>query len=441
MRLAHHPAGDLGEPVGDRAHQRKHRAADQHVVEVRDDEIRVVHLRIQRHRGDHHAGHAADDEGEEKRQDEQQRRAQHRPAKHERRHPAEDLHPVGDGDRHAGRGEEALAEPRQAGGEHVMHPQAEGQHAGRDRRHHQRQVAEHRPAREGRQDRGDHADRRQEDDVDLRVAEEPEQMLPQQHVAAFGRIEEMRADQAVEDQRRAGHHDRRHRQDDGKGGDQHRPDEQRHAVERHAGGALLEHRDDDLHRHRERRDLGEGDHLRPDVGALADAVLRPGQRHVGEPADIGPHVEHERRPQQNAAGEIHPVGECIQPRKRDVAGADHQRHEVDGDRLHHRHGEQEHHVRAVHGEDLVVAVGADDPGLRAGKLQPDQHRQHAAERQEDEGGGDVAPADVLVIDGGQPPSSVFGVPQTCSSCRSRMASARPMSRVSARSPASARSGG
>ena len=81
---------------------------------------------------------------------------------------------------------------------------------------HQRQVAEHRPAREGRQDGRDHADRRQEDDVDLGMAEEPEQVLPEQHVAAFGRIEEMRADQAVEDQRRARHHDRRHRQDDEK---------------------------------------------------------------------------------------------------------------------------------------------------------------------------------------------------------------------------------
>ncbi len=39
-----------------------------------------------------------------------------------------------------------------------------------------------------------------------------------------------------------------------------------------------------------------------------------------------------------------------------LAGADHQRHEVDAERLHHRHGEQEHHHRAVHREDLVVRV-------------------------------------------------------------------------------------
>ena len=39
------PAGDLRKPVVERAEQRKHRAADQHVVEVRDDEEGVVHLR------------------------------------------------------------------------------------------------------------------------------------------------------------------------------------------------------------------------------------------------------------------------------------------------------------------------------------------------------------------------------------------------------------
>ena len=113
-RLAHHSAGDLGKPVIDRAEQRKYRAADQHVMEMRDDEIGVVHLRVERHGGDHHAGQAADDEGDEEADDEQQRRLEHRPAVPQRRQPAEDLHAGGDRDRHAGCGEKALAQPRQA---------------------------------------------------------------------------------------------------------------------------------------------------------------------------------------------------------------------------------------------------------------------------------------------------------------------------------------
>ena len=145
------------------------------------------------------------------------------------------------------------AELRQAGREHVVDPQAEAEEAGRDQRQHQRRVAEDRPPRERRDDRRDDAERGQEDDVDLGVAEEPEQVLPQQRVAAFGRVEEVRADQPVDDQQGAGEHHRRHGEDDHERRDQHRPDEERHAVERHAGRALLEDRDDDLDRDGERR--------------------------------------------------------------------------------------------------------------------------------------------------------------------------------------------
>src|SRR6185437_13915268 len=47
--VAQHPAGNLGEPVVERAEQRKHRSADQHIMEVRYHEEGVVHLLIERH--------------------------------------------------------------------------------------------------------------------------------------------------------------------------------------------------------------------------------------------------------------------------------------------------------------------------------------------------------------------------------------------------------
>ena len=45
----------------------------------------------------------------------------------------------------------------------------------------------------------------------------------------------------------------------------------------------------------QRGDLGERDHLRPDVHPLARRVLGPGERHVGEPADVGPGVQRRTR--------------------------------------------------------------------------------------------------------------------------------------------------
>ena len=125
-----------------------------------------------------------------------------RPAGPERRDPAEDLH--------AGRESRscmlaAVKKLSPSCGRPVANMwcthRPKPMNAGRDQRQHHRRVAEDRPARERRDDRRDHAERRHEDDVDLGMAEEPEQVLPQQRVAAFGRVEEVRADQPVEDQR------------------------------------------------------------------------------------------------------------------------------------------------------------------------------------------------------------------------------------------------
>ena len=87
---------------------------------------------------------------------------------------------------------------RDAGREHVVDPEPEAQHAERHRRRHDPAVAQQRRARHHRQDRGDHAGGGQEDDVDLRMAEQPEQVLPQQAVAAVLDLEERQPEGALE---------------------------------------------------------------------------------------------------------------------------------------------------------------------------------------------------------------------------------------------------
>ena len=69
-----HPEGDAAEAVGqplsrdqrpviiEARKQRQQRTADQHIMEVRDDEIGVVRLPVEWRDRDHHAGEAADDE-------------------------------------------------------------------------------------------------------------------------------------------------------------------------------------------------------------------------------------------------------------------------------------------------------------------------------------------------------------------------------------------
>jgi hypothetical protein len=209
------------------------------------------------------------------------------------RDPAEELGAGRDRDHDARGGEEALTELRQPGGEHVVHPETEADERGRDERQHDREVAEHRPPGERRHDRRDDAGAWDEDDVDLRMPEEPEHVLEQQRVAAAIGVEEMRGDEPIENQRRAAEHHRGHREDHHERGDDLRPDENRDAIQRHAGRAHLERGGDDRHRDGERRHFGERDQLRPDVGALGRREQLLGERRIAEPADVRAGVQQE----------------------------------------------------------------------------------------------------------------------------------------------------
>ena len=107
--------------------------------------------------------------------------------------------------------------------------------AGGQQREDDELIADELGSGEGRHHHRDEPGGGEEDDVDFRVAEEPEQVLPQQAVAAVLDLEEGHAEGALEfeqdraqDQRRkADQHHRRHHQ--------HVPGKDRHAGERHAG--------------------------------------------------------------------------------------------------------------------------------------------------------------------------------------------------------------
>jgi hypothetical protein len=104
------------------------------------------------------------------------------------------------GNRHGHRGgrEEGERQARQPGREHVVHPQAEAEHAGADQRQHDQPVADEARLGDRRHHHRDQTGRRQEDDVDLGVAEQPEQVLPEERVAAPFRQEERPVQRALE---------------------------------------------------------------------------------------------------------------------------------------------------------------------------------------------------------------------------------------------------
>ena len=211
---------------------------------------------------------------------------------------------------------------------------------------------------------GGDPERGQDDDVDLGVAEDPEQVLPQQRIAAVGGVVEVKAELAVELQEQGRDAQRRKREQQRERDGQERKAEQRHPVQRHPRRAQLEDRDDEVDRGRGARDPVEDQPVAVEVDVVAGVELLGGQRHVVEPAGVRRVPVSQRDVHEDPRAQIDPVREGVHPRERHVPRADHQRDQVVPERPRgHRDHEQEDHRDPVHREHLVVGrrARADGP--------------------------------------------------------------------------------
>ncbi len=161
--------------------------------------------------------------------------------------------PVGTGDDHRGEHEVGLRVDADAGRVHVVSPHDEADQSDGDHGVGHAEVAEHRLVRERRHDVADDAEARDDENVDLGVAEEPEQMLVEDRIAAAGRVEERGAEVAIREQHRDGAGQNGQRQQQQEGGDENGPDEQRHLMQRHARSAHVEDGGDEVDGAEDRR--------------------------------------------------------------------------------------------------------------------------------------------------------------------------------------------
>ena len=124
---------------------------------------------------------------------------------------------------------------------------------------------------------------------------------------------------------------------------------------------------------------------------------------VGEPPEVGrPLGGEEPADHHQTAAEVQPVGEEVQPGEGHVLRPDLERHEVVGQTEGERSGEEEHHHAAVHGEQLVERRRADHLAARLVELGSDEQRQDPAEQEEAESRDHVGQADGLVVGARQP---------------------------------------
>ena len=241
------------------------------------------------------------------------------------------------------------------------------------------------------------------------MAEDPEEVLPEDRGTAGLRVEEVGAEEAVEEEHDLRRRERRDGNQDHARDDEVEPDEQRHLAERHALAPQAEDGGDQVDRRADRADAAHQETERPVVGAVATREDARGERRIREPADVrrrtaavealGPE---EAEIEEQRTEERHPEGERVQSRERHVARADHERHEVVREAEQDRHADEEHHRRAVHGHHTVEDLRRDEMVLGHDELDPHDRRLDPGDEEEGQPGRDVHETETLVIDGHHP---------------------------------------
>ena len=233
QRLVQHAAGHLGKPIVEGGEDREEDCAHQDIVEVRDHEIRSAELPVEWRGGEHDAGKTRHQKLEEERDTKQHCDGEADVSAPERRDPVEDLDSGRNRDDHRGEREECICSRAQADGEHVVRPHAEADEADRDCGGHHGRIAENRFAREDRDDLVGESKGRQHQDVDFRMAENPEEMHPEDGGSAGLRVEEMAAEIAVDRKHDLGGRERADRYEHHEAGNEIKPHQQRHPAQLH----------------------------------------------------------------------------------------------------------------------------------------------------------------------------------------------------------------
>src|SRR5438132_2470874 len=144
-------AGYLGEPVVDACENAQDGAAEEHVMQVRDHEVGIRELVVNRHYGQSYTIEAADQEHGDEPKRKEHGHLEADLAAIDCSDPVEDLHRRWDGDKSSAGSEEGLSDEWEANGKHVVRPHRKAQEANGDTRPGDEGIAEDGLAREDRQ--------------------------------------------------------------------------------------------------------------------------------------------------------------------------------------------------------------------------------------------------------------------------------------------------
>ena len=240
------------------------------------------------------------------------------------------------------------------------------------------------------------------------MAEEPEQVLPQERIAAARGIVEAGGHGLVKQQHdRAGDQGPRGGHEDDAGQDDH-PDQDRDVVHFHARRAAVHRGDGEVDAAQQERDEFQRDREQPQRRADRRQVIGAagGKRGIGGPGAAKRAALDQKRSEKNeSAQQENLIRKAIDSRKRHVVAADHQRdQEISECGDEHGHGHPENHDAAVHGDQRVVLARRNDPvpgNMLIGKAQlhAEDVREIAADHGHRHAGEQILHGDDLVVGG------------------------------------------
>ena len=279
-----------------------------------------------------------------------------------------------------------------------MSPDQDAEQPDQQRRRDHGAVREHATAAERRQQHGRETHARQDGNVDLRMAKEPEEVEPEQRRAVAAAVEypvheiarrdkETRAGVAVaeEQKQRSEQNGKGEQRQQGRG--EPGPYREWQPLPRHALAASVNDRHQRVDSRagggeREQRDAGQPE-IHPGTLARAGRGHR-GERWVGRPArDRRTSLGEDGGEQREQRRQRHPEGPGVQPRKRHVPSTDLRREDQvaeSGLRGHCHH--KEDHQRAVEREHRQVVSGKEmaKPRIRVEEVEAHGEREQRAQR-------------------------------------------------------------
>ncbi len=282
-----------------------------------------------------------------------------------------------------------------------MQPDQIGQDGNNDRCVNHRAVTEQAFTAEGRNHFRKYAKCRQDQDVNFRVAPDPDQVHIHHGVAAKIIGEEVRADITVKRQQNKNRGQNREGGNDQDVGAKRGPGEDRHFHHRHARCAHLDDGHNQVHARQQCTDTGnlQG----PDIVINPDprTVDNVRKRRICQPAGFGKLANKQRDHHRDRTRSRHPEAEIVQEREGNVTRANLKRHDEVHKPCHQRHRHEEDHDHAVGGKDLVVVIGRQIASniAKGNRLLGTHHdRVGKAAQKHDQGQNDIHDTDLFMID-------------------------------------------